>query len=139
MLSRLYNERPEYRNPAVQEAAQRGVQAYPIHLSIILTPSMSPILTAAVSPYPNLMQFLREKTFRPIDNRVYFCVTEDGRPIKLQRKVFAECFYVMALSEYARTLKIAGDADQGSAIFAEACSVFDSIRAWSADLSLVIC
>ena len=35
------------------------------------------------------------------DHRVYFSVTQDGQPVKLQRKLFSECFYVMALSEHA--------------------------------------
>lgn len=36
------------------------------------------------------------------ENRVYFCLTQDGLPVKLQRKIFSECFYVMGLAEYAR-------------------------------------
>ena len=36
------------------------------------------------------------------DNRCYFCLTEDGKPVKLQRTIFSESFYVMAMSEIGR-------------------------------------
>ncbi len=45
--------------------------------------------------------FLRSKAKRE-DNRCYFCVTADGRPVKLQRTIFSECFYVMAMAEVGR-------------------------------------
>lgn len=35
-------------------------------------------------------------------DRVYFSLTQDGKPHFMQRKMFSECFYVMALAEYAR-------------------------------------
>lgn len=35
-------------------------------------------------------------------DRVYFSLTREGAPLSLQRKMFAECFYVMALAEFAR-------------------------------------
>jgi N-acylglucosamine 2-epimerase len=47
------------------------------------------------------VDFLREHALRP-DGRVYFSLTEDGRPIYQQRKIFSECFYVMALAGLAR-------------------------------------
>ena len=34
--------------------------------------------------------------------RCYFATTEDGKPCKLQRKPYTECFYVMALAELYR-------------------------------------
>ena len=36
------------------------------------------------------------------DNRCYFIVTAEGKPVKLQRTIFSECFYVMAMAEVAR-------------------------------------
>lgn len=39
------------------------------------------------------------------DNRVYFSLTENGTPVFMQRKLFSECFYAMALAEYARAIK----------------------------------
>ncbi len=36
------------------------------------------------------------------EGRVYFALTAEGKPIYLQRKIFSECFYAMALAEYAR-------------------------------------
>ncbi|RMH56315.1 MAG: N-acylglucosamine 2-epimerase [Bacteroidetes bacterium] len=47
------------------------------------------------------IDFLRAHARRP-DGRVYFALTADGRPVYLQRKIFSECFYTMALAEYAR-------------------------------------
>ncbi len=47
------------------------------------------------------MDFLRDHALRP-DGRVYFALSQTGEPVKLQRKIFGECFYVMALAEYAR-------------------------------------
>ncbi|MDR9404446.1 MAG: AGE family epimerase/isomerase [Halothece sp. Uz-M2-17] len=36
------------------------------------------------------------------DGRVYFSLTADGNPIYQQRKIFSECFYIMALAEFSR-------------------------------------
>ena len=36
------------------------------------------------------------------NTRCYFATTEDGKPCKLQRKPYTECFYVMALAELYR-------------------------------------
>ena len=38
----------------------------------------------------------------PGQRRCYFVVTEDGRPVRLQRKPYTECFYVMAMAEMHR-------------------------------------
>ena len=37
--------------------------------------------------------------------KCYFSLTQDGRPIKVQRTIFSECFYTMAMSELARATK----------------------------------
>ncbi len=52
-------------------------------------------------------EFLRRHARRD-DDRVYLCLARDGRPVALQRKIFAECFYVMAFAEYARASGDAG-------------------------------
>ena len=49
------------------------------------------------------MNFLINHALRP-DGRVYFSLACDGRPIYQQRKIFTECFYAMALSEYGRAI-----------------------------------
>ncbi|MFO8030119.1 MAG: AGE family epimerase/isomerase [Cyclonatronaceae bacterium] len=46
------------------------------------------------------IRFLREHAVRD-DGRVYFSMTADGRPVYLQRKIFSECFFTMALAGYA--------------------------------------
>lgn len=46
------------------------------------------------------VDFLTKHTKTP-EGRNYFAVRQDGAPIQFQRKIFSECFYVMALSEYA--------------------------------------
>lgn len=37
-----------------------------------------------------------------------FCLTRDGKALKVQRTIFSECFYVMAMDELAR---VTGDKD----------------------------
>lgn len=37
-----------------------------------------------------------------------FCLTRDGRVVKVQRTIFSECFYVLALDELSR---VTGDQD----------------------------
>lgn len=59
----------------------------------------SPYLEAAKLGADFLRRFARD------GKRVYFCLTEDGKPYFLQRKMFSECFYVMAMAEYARAAK----------------------------------
>jgi N-acylglucosamine 2-epimerase len=46
-------------------------------------------------------EFLRDHCRRP-DRRVWFCTTREGRPVQLQRKIFSECFHVMAMAQYGR-------------------------------------
>ena len=36
------------------------------------------------------------------EKRCYFAVTEEGKPLRLQRKPYTECFYTMAMSELHR-------------------------------------
>ncbi|MAG56970.1 MAG: N-acylglucosamine 2-epimerase [Planctomycetes bacterium] len=51
--------------------------------------------------------FLREHGFDQ-DGRMWFHVTQDGRPLRKRRYVFTECFAAMAFAAWAR---LAGDAD----------------------------
>ena len=39
---------------------------------------------------------------RAAGGRVYFSLTRDGHPIHIQRKIYSEVFYLMALTEMAR-------------------------------------
>lgn len=48
-----------------------------------------------------MKNFMRQE-----DGRCYFQVTADGRPIKLQRKLFTECFYAMAMAELGRATDV---------------------------------
>ena len=61
-----------------------------------------------IEPKPEWLQiarlgvrFLQQYAIRD-DRRVYFSLTAEGKPIYLQRKIFSECFYIMALAEFAR-------------------------------------
>ncbi|MBW7998350.1 MAG: N-acylglucosamine 2-epimerase, partial [Candidatus Glassbacteria bacterium] len=47
------------------------------------------------------LEFITRHGVTP-DGRVYFSLTREGRPVFIQRKLFSECFYSMALDEYAR-------------------------------------
>ena len=66
------------------------------------------------------------------------------QPTQLQRKVFAECFYVMALSQYALAIKseyehawksfahVSSQPALSATLFAEATEVFDAVLRFSA-------
>jgi N-acylglucosamine 2-epimerase len=54
------------------------------------------------------------------DNRIHFSLTEKGAPIYLQRKIFSECFYTIALAQYA---KATGE----SAYEKEAVEMFETV------------
>ena len=53
------------------------------------------------------LHFLTKNALRP-DGRVFFSLTQDGKPIYQQRKIFSECFFVMALAGVARATGDAG-------------------------------
>ncbi|XP_031553219.1 N-acylglucosamine 2-epimerase-like [Actinia tenebrosa] len=74
MYSKLYNETAEYKTDFVLKAALSGAE------------------------------FLMKHVSRQEDGRCYFQVTADGKPIKLQRKLFTECFYAMAMAELGRAM-----------------------------------
>ncbi len=71
------------------------------------------------------IDFLRTHAIRD-DSRVYFELAADGKPVYLQRKIFSECFYIMALAEYSR----ATDAPK---LLAEATDVFERVWSWAYD------
>jgi N-acylglucosamine 2-epimerase len=73
--------------------------------------------------------FLLEKAKRS-DDRVFFSVTEKGEGLWMQRKIFSECFYVMALAEYSRA---SGD----DSFMKEAKNMFKKVWEWSEDLTKV--
>lgn len=64
------------------------------------------------------MEFLTAEAWRPEDGRVYFSLTAEGKPIYLQRKIFSECFYVMALSAYSRAAGVPRLLDEAQREFA---------------------
>ncbi|MCC5877606.1 MAG: AGE family epimerase/isomerase [Candidatus Sumerlaeia bacterium] len=75
--------------------------------------------------------FLRNHA-RVADNprRVYFSLHRDGSPHFLQRKMFSECFYVMAMAEYARAT-----GDEGAR--EEANELFEAVMDYAKDPSLL--
>lgn len=76
MFAKLYNEVSLYHRPDVLDAAIKGGE------------------------------FLLDSVKVKGEMRCYFAVTEDGRPVQLQRKPYTECFYVMGLAElYRATLE----------------------------------
>lgn len=90
----------------------------------------------AVAPKPEWLhmadlgaKFLREKAIQP-DGRVYFSMTADGKPIYLQRKIFSECFYIMALAEYSR-------ATNRPEIITEAREELEKVWDWAFDWTKV--
>lgn len=70
-------------------------------------------------------EFLRFKALTS-DNRIPFRMTAEGVPISIQRKIFSECFYVMAMAEYARA---SGDDSYAQ----EARRMFELVWTWAFD------
>ena len=48
------------------------------------------------------IDFLLDNAYNSENGRVYFEMARDGKPIYLQRKIFSECFFIMALAEFSR-------------------------------------
>ncbi|NBC25682.1 MAG: N-acylglucosamine 2-epimerase [Bacteroidetes bacterium] len=64
------------------------------------------------------------------DHRAYFSLTRTGDPLWMQRKIFSECFCVMAFAEYGRA--------SGNDYFIDkAHTLFNQVWQWKDDLSLV--
>jgi len=70
-------------------------------------------------------EFLRRHAVRE-DGRVYFSLTADGRPVALQRKIFSECFWIMAMAEFGR-------ASGEECWLAEARAGFERVWDWAFD------
>lgn len=75
------------------------------------------------------IDFLQNHAIRS-DKRLYFSLNESGKPTWIQRKVFSECFYVIALAEFSRA------ADEPD-LMKEAEEQFQIVWNWAKDLSQV--
>jgi N-acylglucosamine 2-epimerase len=75
------------------------------------------------------IDFLQKHAIEP-NGRMYFALNREGRPMHQQRKIFSECFYIMALSEYARATGEQQYADEAKRMFA-------LVWEWSKDLTKV--
>jgi len=75
------------------------------------------------------VDFLVKHAIRP-DGRVYFSMTEDGKPMSIQRKIFSECFWIMAMAEFSRASGDTWYMDRAKQEFA-------LIWTWSSDLTQV--
>lgn len=74
-------------------------------------------------------EFLRNKALTA-DDRLPFRMTAEGVPVYIQRKIFSECFYVMAMAEFGRA---SGD----ERYKAEAERMFEKVWSWAFDWSKV--
>uniref|UniRef100_A0A6I8N6N0 N-acylglucosamine 2-epimerase n=1 Tax=Ornithorhynchus anatinus TaxID=9258 RepID=A0A6I8N6N0_ORNAN len=74
MYCRLYRKVTRFRQPELLEAAKAGGEFLLKHARVC-----------------------------PPGNKCAFVLTRDGRPVKVQRTIFSECFYVMAMDELWRT------------------------------------
>lgn len=73
------------------------------------------------------IEFLRKHALRN-DKRLWFSLSEEGKPVWIQRKIFSECFYIIALAEYSR-------ASDNRELMKEAKEQFEIVWNWSEDLS----
>jgi N-acylglucosamine 2-epimerase len=75
------------------------------------------------------MNFMRANAARD-DGRVYFSTNAEGKPVYLQRKIFTECFYAIALAEYGR-------ASENNKLVREAERQLERIWRWAFDWTKV--
>ncbi|KAJ3605406.1 hypothetical protein NHX12_027453 [Muraenolepis orangiensis] len=71
-------------------------------------------------------KFLRQFARVPSNGQTWkcaFCLTKEGKVVKIQRTIFSECFYIMALDELSR---VTGDKDMQ----AEAEQMMDHVIHW---------
>ncbi|ETE67394.1 N-acylglucosamine 2-epimerase [Ophiophagus hannah] len=73
MYSRLYRKVPRFQRPELLQAAKAGGEF-----------------------------LLRHARVAPPSQKCAFVLTRDGRPVKIQRTIFSECFYVLGLDELGR-------------------------------------
>ncbi|XP_067683383.1 N-acylglucosamine 2-epimerase-like isoform X2 [Haliotis asinina] len=93
MYARLYNDLEKYRKPQILQAAIKGAD------------------------------FLKQHMKNPDTMKCCLSMTRDGQPIKIQRTIFSECFYLMAMSELARAT--------GETMYREeALAMMDKILFW---------
>ncbi|XP_028669088.1 N-acylglucosamine 2-epimerase [Erpetoichthys calabaricus] len=71
-------------------------------------------------------EFLRSHAWVPVagNKKCAFCLTRSGQAVKVQRSIFSECFYVMAMDELARVTEEQQYQD-------EAVRVMDQIVHWT--------
>ena len=62
------------------------------------------------------IEFLQKYAVRE-DGLLYFALAADGQPIYRQRKIYSECFYAMALAEYARATQKPDFAQESRSVF----------------------
>lgn len=74
----------------------------------------APFLDAASVGAPFLRKFAPRG-----DRQVHFALTRDGKPAGIQRKFYAEVFYVMALNEYGRATNDDGMRAEARSVFAK--------------------
>lgn len=72
---------------------------------------MCGVISHSASVYVSGGDFLRK--FARVSNssgqwKCAFCLTRDGKTVKIQRTIFSECFYIMAIDELSR---VTGDKD----------------------------
>uniref|UniRef100_A0A8B9YCP8 N-acylglucosamine 2-epimerase n=1 Tax=Bos mutus grunniens TaxID=30521 RepID=A0A8B9YCP8_BOSMU len=94
MYCRLYRQFERFRRPELLNAAKAGGEF-----------------------------LLRYAQVAPPAKKCAFVLTRDGRPVKVQRTIFSECFYTMAMNELWR---VTGDARYQN----EAMEMMDQIVSW---------
>ena len=107
MYSKLYNEVQQFKTPSVLEAATKGS-----NFATFIAIYICSLLLYFLISLPKWNLFLSGGKFLTDhvkcadgSNRCHFIVTRDGKPVKQQRTLFSECFYLMAMSELARVTK----------------------------------
>lgn len=63
-----------------------------------------------------------------------FCLTRDGKALKVQRTIFSECFYIMAMDELS---KVTGDKDMQ--VYVTLGAIFFSCTICLPPLFVILC
>ena len=75
------------------------------------------------------VHFLKEHALSS-DGRAFFSLTKEGEPLWMQRKIFSECFIIMAFAQFSR---VTNDSD----LMGIAKTLFDTVLKWSTDLTQI--
>lgn len=101
MYARLYNDVERFRDEDLLQEAVRG-ETYQHLIRYCWSTISRPLGLWDNSLFVAGAEFLMQNVRDPNTYKCSLVVTRDGKAIKIQRSLFSECFYLMAMSEVGR-------------------------------------